>query len=213
MSQAFLVWKGIRRTFLRSGVPSFSSSSRHLSFALQRELDVLLRRLLCLLDEAVQKDHMAIAHAEHHPRGPVAIKVASYLPQAVSKRSTMRTPDWPAKLYLLNVLPYRLAVFGRQFQNPFADRIAAGRADIEPCGELFRSVNSSGSPNVPFLAHFCKLFRSLLLPQLRPVIQPFANLALEAAIGRVVKSLPAKGVREIVLSGKGFRRVVIVFVT
>ena len=56
---------------------------------------------------------MAIAHAEDHPRNPVAIKIASYLPQAVPKRSTMRTPDWPAKLNFLNVLPYRLAVFGR----------------------------------------------------------------------------------------------------
>src|SRR5258705_3282089 len=129
MSQAFLGQKGIRRMFLRSSVLS-SSPSRHLSFALQRELDVLLRRLLCLLDEAVQQDHMAIAHAEDHPRDPVAIKVASYFPQAVPKRSTMRTPDWPAKLNLLNVLPHCLAVFGRQFQNPFADRMAAGRADF-----------------------------------------------------------------------------------
>jgi len=56
---------------------------------------------------------MAIAHAEDHPRNPVAIKIASYLPQALPKRSTMRTPDWPAKLNFLNVLPYRLAVFGR----------------------------------------------------------------------------------------------------
>src|SRR6266550_2257121 len=69
--------------------------------------------LLCLLDEAVQKDHMAFAHAEDHPRNPVAIKIASYLPQVVPKRSTMRTPDWPAKLNFLNVLPYRLAVFER----------------------------------------------------------------------------------------------------
>jgi hypothetical protein len=38
----------------------------------------------------VQKDHMAIAHTEDHPRNPVAIKIASYLPQAVPKRSTMR---------------------------------------------------------------------------------------------------------------------------
>ena len=63
---------------------------------------------------------------------------------------------------------------------------------------------------MPFLAHFCKLLRSLLLPQLRPIIHPFANLALEAAIGRVVKTLAAKGFREIVLSGKGLPRVVIV---
>src|SRR6266516_1631795 len=161
MSQAFLVRKGIRRTFLRSSVLSSSSPSRHLSFALQRELDVLLRRLLCLLDEAVQKDHMAIAHAKDHPRDPVAIKVTSYLPQAVSKRSTMRTPDWPAKLDLLNVLPYRLAVFGRQFQNPFADRIAAGRADIEPCGELFRAVNHPASQ----VCHFWHTFASYFAPR------------------------------------------------
>src|SRR5260370_38751076 len=98
MSQAFLGQKGIRRMFLRSSVLS-SSPSRHLSFALQRELDVLLRRLLCLLDEAVQQqDHMAIAHAEDHPRDPLAIKVASYFRQPVPNRSTMRTPDWPARL-------------------------------------------------------------------------------------------------------------------
>src|SRR5260370_38899741 len=104
MSQAFLGQKGIRRMFLRSSVLS-SSPSRHLSFALQRELDVLLRRLLCLLDEAVQQDHMAIAHAEDNTRDPVAIKVASYFPQAVPKRRTMRTPDRQTKLNVLKVFP------------------------------------------------------------------------------------------------------------
>src|ERR1700694_6109196 len=51
-----------------------------------------------------------------------------------------------------------------------------------------------------------------LSPQIRPVIEALANLALVSAIGRIVKSLAAKGFREIVLSGEGFRRVVIVFV-
>jgi hypothetical protein len=37
----------------------------------------LLRRLLRLLDEAVQKDHVTITHAEDHPRNPVAIEIAS----------------------------------------------------------------------------------------------------------------------------------------
>src|SRR5258705_12281357 len=92
MSQAFLGQKGIRRMFLRSSVLS-SSPSRHLSFALQRELDVLLRRLLCLLDEAVQQDHMAIAHAEDHPRDPVAIKVASYFPQADARLASQTQPS------------------------------------------------------------------------------------------------------------------------
>src|SRR3977135_1733485 len=99
--------------FLHSPVLSASSPLCHLSFAFQRKVDLLLRRLLCLLDEAVQKDHVAIAHAEDHPRNPVAIKIASYLPQAVPKRSTVRPPYWPAKLNVLKVLPYRRAVLGR----------------------------------------------------------------------------------------------------
>jgi hypothetical protein len=39
-----------------------------------------------------------------------------------------------------------------------------------------------------------QLLRAPLLPQLRPVIQPLANLALEAAVGRIVKRRVAKRV-------------------
>jgi len=91
-------------------VLSFSSPSSHLSFALQRELNVLLRRLLRLLDEAVHEDHVTITHTENHPRNPVAIEIASHFPQAMPKWSTMWTPDWPAEFYLLNVLAYRPAI-------------------------------------------------------------------------------------------------------
>src|SRR4051812_10885259 len=51
-----------------------------------------------------------------------------------------------------------------------------------------------------------------LPPQLRPVIKPLADLALKAAIGRVVKSLAAERFREVVLAGEGVRRIVVVFV-
>src|SRR5258705_2123130 len=53
----------------------------------------------------------------------------------------MWSPDWPAKLHFLDVLPYRVTVFGRQSQDPLADWIATVRADIEPCWELFCAVN------------------------------------------------------------------------
>src|SRR5229473_2252317 len=80
--------------------------------------------------------------------------------------------------------------------------IAARRADIEPCGELFRAVNHPAGQ----MCHFWHTFPA----QLRPVIQPFANLALEAAVGRIVESLAAQRFREIVLAGERILGVVVV---
>src|SRR5258707_14217810 len=51
-----------------------------------------------------------------------------------------------------------------------------------------------------------------LLPQLRPVIQPLADLALEAAVGRIIKSLAAQRFREIVLAGERVLGVVVVLI-
>src|SRR5262249_13317176 len=51
-----------------------------------------------------------------------------------------------------------------------------------------------------------------LAAQLRPVLQAFPDLALEAALRRVIESLPSEGVGEIVLAGKRSRRVVVVCV-
>src|SRR5882724_4438658 len=51
-----------------------------------------------------------------------------------------------------------------------------------------------------------------LFPQLRPIIQPLADLALEATIGRIVKGLASQRVRKIVLARESFRRIMIVFV-
>jgi len=51
-----------------------------------------------------------------------------------------------------------------------------------------------------------------LFAQLCPVLQPLSDLALEAALGRIVKFLPAQLFRKIILAGKCAFRVVIVFV-
>src|SRR5262245_66434332 len=51
-----------------------------------------------------------------------------------------------------------------------------------------------------------------LLPQLRPVVQPLLDLALEAALGRVVELLAAERFREVILAGEGVRRVMVVVV-
>src|SRR5215510_2453799 len=51
-----------------------------------------------------------------------------------------------------------------------------------------------------------------VLPQLRPVLQPLPDLALEATLGRVVELLAPHGLGEVVLPGKRFGHVVIVIV-
>src|SRR5690242_14281693 len=48
--------------------------------------------------------------------------------------------------------------------------------------------------------------------QLRPVVQPLPDLALEAALGRVVEGFAAELVGKIVLTREGIRRVVVVVV-
>src|SRR6187431_1239400 len=49
-----------------------------------------------------------------------------------------------------------------------------------------------------------------LAAQLRPVIQPLPDLALEAAFGRIVEILPWQRVGKIILAGKGVLGVVII---
>src|SRR5579883_2222327 len=51
-----------------------------------------------------------------------------------------------------------------------------------------------------------------LPPELGPVIQPLPDLALEAALGRIVEGLAAQALGEIVLAGKRIRRIVVVFI-
>src|SRR5580704_15919732 len=48
--------------------------------------------------------------------------------------------------------------------------------------------------------------------ELRPIVEPFPDLTLEAAFGRIVELLAAERFREIVLSGERVFAVVVVFV-
>ena len=53
-----------------------------------------------------------------------------------------------------------------------------------------------------------RLFPAALPPQFGPIVQPLLDLALEAALDRLIKFLATKLVRKIVLSGKRVRRIV-----
>src|ERR1700730_16435257 len=106
-------WQGTRQRFLGSRYLSVSwSPSRHLSFAFQGKVDVRLRRLLRLLDEAVQQDHAPVTHAENHPRDPIAVKHGAHLPQTLAERRAMRSSERPAEFDLLNILADRVPVGG-----------------------------------------------------------------------------------------------------
>src|SRR6516165_3034793 len=56
------------------------------------------------------------------------------------------------------------------------------------------------------------LFPAAFFSQLRPIVEPFPDLALKAALGRIIEGLTAQRLREIVPAGKGVRRVMIVFI-
>src|SRR5256885_14889748 len=54
--------------------------------------------------------------------------------------------------------------------------------------------------------------RTAFLPQLLPILQPLPDLALEAALRRIVEFLAAQRLREVILAREGLRRIVVVFV-
>src|SRR5690606_18074711 len=65
-------------------------------------------------------------------------------------------------------------------------------------------------PNSPNPECGLILAAAALAPDLRPVVQAFAYLALEAALGRIVKGVAPHLLGKIVLAGKRFRLVVVV---
>ena len=92
----------------------------------------------------MQQDHVAVDHAENHPRDVVAGERAAHLPQAGSKRRAMRSAERPPEFDFLKVLAYRVAVGFGQIENPFANRLAPRRIHIEPRGQFFRAVDHKG---------------------------------------------------------------------
>ncbi len=58
----------------------------------------------------MQKNHMGVAHAENHPRNPVAVEAAAHFPKAIAKGSAVWTAKRPTKLDFLNVFSNRVSV-------------------------------------------------------------------------------------------------------
>src|SRR5262249_22200387 len=90
-----------------------------------------------------------------------------------------------------------------------SNRISA----ISPCcssGSAFTRARASSRRL--FIEALLRLRSLPLLPQLCPVFQPLPDLALEAALGRIVEGVAAERLREVVLAGEGVGGVVVVLV-
>src|SRR5579872_6393646 len=81
-----------------------------------------------------------------------------------------------------------------------------------PKGIPASSLAPAPTMNTVFAARMLVLRSVPLSAQLRPVLQPFSDLTLETAFGRVVKLLPSELLREIVLARKCLIGIVVVFV-
>src|ERR1022692_4889158 len=84
--------------------------SEHLLHTLERESQVLGRRLLRFLDEAVQQHHAFPRHAENHPPDLSISQVAAYLPQTATETATVGHAERPTEFDLLNVPADQLAI-------------------------------------------------------------------------------------------------------
>jgi hypothetical protein len=84
-----------------------------LALVAPRQLQILVRSLLCLLDESMQQDHPALlVDVEEHPRYSVLGQARPHLVDAIAYRSANGHADWPAELDGLNVLADPLPVLG-----------------------------------------------------------------------------------------------------
>src|SRR6185437_6104257 len=111
----------------------FSSSSLHSLHALQGEIDLLLRCLLRLFDEAMQQHHAAAAHAEDDSRDSALHERTSHLPKSTARRTDKGQTQRPGELDILDVFADEPPVFRRQLFQPFTDRLAPTGIAIEPC--------------------------------------------------------------------------------
>jgi len=98
-----------------------------LAFVAPRQLEILPRRFLRLLEEPVQQHHAALlVDVKEHSGGAVPCKICSHLIDAFAERLAHGHADGPADLDCLDVFPDSLPVFGReQALQPFPHRFSA----------------------------------------------------------------------------------------
>jgi hypothetical protein len=84
-----------------------------LAFVTPCQLQILVRRLLCLLDESVQQDHSAFPiDVKKYARNSVLHQARPHFINAIASGLANGHPDGPAKLHRLDILTDTLAVFG-----------------------------------------------------------------------------------------------------
>src|SRR5947209_6313639 len=98
------------------------SSSCAFSFLPSKgQVDLSLRRLLGLFDEAMQQHHAFVFHAEENAGDAATPQAAADFPQLAANRANEGHADRPRELNLLNVLADDLPVFGIQTPEPLSN--------------------------------------------------------------------------------------------
>ena len=132
-----------------------------LGFVAPRQFEVIVRRFLRLLDEAVQQDHAVfLVDVEKNPGDAIVSQVGPYFIDAAAQWPADGHSNRPAELYCFDVLADPPSIISQwQSLEPSSHGFAAGRGTKEDDGNAFafpfeRSmVDAYGRGRSGLLAH------------------------------------------------------------
>ena len=91
-----------------------------------RQLQIIQRRLLRFLDEAMQQNHPPFRiDVEQYPGDAALGQMRPYFANAATEGSAYWHPDRPSKFDCLDILTDELAILGLQAFQPFPERFSA----------------------------------------------------------------------------------------
>ena len=97
-----------------------------------RQFQIVVRRLLCFLDESVEQDHPAPpVDIKKHARDSVLGQARPHFMDAVAHWPANRHPNRPAELHGLDILSDAFPVIGWQLLEPFSQPLSARFSAIE----------------------------------------------------------------------------------
>src|SRR5579863_1637135 len=102
------------RMLCRSSLPSSAESSFVFTLVPARQLQIIQRRLLRFLDEAMQQNHSPLRiNVEQYPRDAILREMRPYFADAATEGSAYRHPDRPSKFDCLDILTDEPTILGR----------------------------------------------------------------------------------------------------
>jgi len=90
----------------------------------------------------VKDQDSALLDAEQHAADPIAWKIASHLPQAVTHRTAKRHSDWPSVLNSHQILSNSVPISLIQRTQPISHHFGPGWRAVENDRNLARPVSA-----------------------------------------------------------------------